>query len=251
MAIQESTHWYDQTGKPAYTIVGKNGKERATTLRDARTMNLFPSVTTILGVAAKPVLENWKIDQALMSALTLPRIDSESLDDFMARAKKDSKDQALQAAARGTAIHADVESGFSGGFQTVAYLSVLAELDRLFPNCAWIAEDSFSSPYGFGGKVDLYSPSGIVVDFKTKDGLAGKDAEKLIYDEHGMQLAAYSLGIGFPDAERVSVFIDRENPKIVLTHVWDAESHARHEKMFLSLLNYWMLLKEYNPFSGN
>jgi len=245
VAIQESNHWYDQAGKPRYTIIGKNGKERATTLRDAREHNYFPSVTTILGVAAKPALENWKIDQALMSALTLPRIEGESLDDFMSRAKKDSKDQAIKAAERGTAIHADVESGFSGEFQTVAYLSVQAELDRLFPGCKWIAEDSFSSPYGFGGKVDLYSPSGIVVDFKTKDGLAGKDAEKLIYDEHGMQLSAYAKGLGLSIGYRVSVFIDRANPEIVLTHVWDAESHARHEKMFLSLLDYWQLSKNY------
>ena len=244
MAIQESTHWYDQTGKPAYRIVGKNGNERKTTLRDAREHNYFPSVTTILGVAAKPALENWKIDQALMSALTLPRIEGESLDDFMSRAKKDSKDQAIKAAERGTAIHADVESGFSGGFQTVAYLSVKRELDRLFPGCKWIAEDSFSSPYGFGGKVDLYSPSGIVVDFKTKDGIT-QEASKLVYDEHGMQLSAYALGLGFDEPIRVSIFIDRTNPGYVLTHVWDAESHARHEKMFLSLLDYWQLSKNY------
>ena len=46
----ESGHWYTRGGEPAYTVTGKNGKERNTTLRDARTMNLVPSVTTVLKV---------------------------------------------------------------------------------------------------------------------------------------------------------------------------------------------------------
>ena len=54
----ESGHWYTQEGEPMYTIIGANGKERNTTLRDAKKENLVPSVTTILGMIAKPSLEN-------------------------------------------------------------------------------------------------------------------------------------------------------------------------------------------------
>ena len=36
-------------------------------------VNPIPSVTTILGMIAKPSLENWKINQALNSALTLEK----------------------------------------------------------------------------------------------------------------------------------------------------------------------------------
>lgn len=248
MAIAESAHWYDKQGKPAYTVIGKNGKERATTLRDARTMNLSPSVTTILGIAAKPGLENWKIDQALLSALTLPKAPDEPLDAFMARAKQDAKDQSIKAAERGTEIHAEVEGGFSMvGSTSLAYLAVRKVLDSLYPNQAWISEDSFSSPEGFGGKIDLFSPNGIVVDFKTKDGLEGKDASKLVYDEHGLQLSAYAHGCGFQTPIRVSIFIDRTNPEIVLHHVWDAESHAKHLAMFMHLVRYWQLSKGYSP----
>ena len=67
----ESGHWYTQEGEPMYTIVGANGKERNTTLRDAKKDNLVPSVTTVLSLVAKPGLENWKINQALNSALTV------------------------------------------------------------------------------------------------------------------------------------------------------------------------------------
>ena len=55
----EAGHWYTQTGIPMYTIVGKNGKERNTTLADAKKLNLVPSVTTVLSLLAKPGLENW------------------------------------------------------------------------------------------------------------------------------------------------------------------------------------------------
>ena len=83
----ESEHWYSKTGESAYTIVGSNGKERNTNLRDARKHGYVPSVTTILGVAAKPALENWKINQALNSALTLKKQDDESTDQFFYRCK--------------------------------------------------------------------------------------------------------------------------------------------------------------------
>ena len=64
----ESGHWYDRDGKPAYTVIGKNGKERNTTLRDAREKDLVTSVTTILKVAAAPGLERWKQEQVLLAA---------------------------------------------------------------------------------------------------------------------------------------------------------------------------------------
>ena len=50
----ESGHWYTKDGEPMYTIVGANGVERNTTLRDARSLGLVPSVTTVIGLVAKP-----------------------------------------------------------------------------------------------------------------------------------------------------------------------------------------------------
>ena len=242
MAIKESTHWYDGDGKPAYTVIGKNGRERNTTLRDAREMNLYPSVTTIINVAAKPSLENWKIDQALMAALTLPERQDESLDDFIKRAKQDAKEQGIKAAQRGTEIHAQIEAGFSGK-DSSAYQSVRSELNSLFPSRDWIAEGSFASDIGFGGKIDLYGED-VFVDFKTKDGLPDKAP---VYDEHGIQLSAYAAGMGVSQPQRLSIFIDRNDPTKVLSHLWDEDSHQKHLQMFLSLLTYWQASKGYKP----
>ena len=101
----ESGHWYDQDGQPKYTIIGANGKERNTTLRDAKREGFVPSVTTIIGMIAKPSLENWKIDQALKSALTLERYEDESLQSFTYRCKEDSKKIGKKAAEELSLIH--------------------------------------------------------------------------------------------------------------------------------------------------
>ena len=68
----ESGHWYKADGTPAYTVLAKSGAERPTTLRDARTLNLYPSVTTIIRLAAAPGLERWKLNQFGLALLTLP-----------------------------------------------------------------------------------------------------------------------------------------------------------------------------------
>jgi len=62
-------HWYRRSdGSPQYTIVGKNGKERDTTLRDAREHNLVPSVTTIMRIAAAPGLGYMETATSLKSS---------------------------------------------------------------------------------------------------------------------------------------------------------------------------------------
>ena len=228
-----------------YTIIGANGKERNTTLRDAKKEGFVPSVTTILGMIAKPSLENWKINQALNSALTLEKKDNESLEEFAYRCKQDSKEIGRKAAERGTEIHANIEKGFLGLGTSSTYEIIQSWLDENFPDEEWIAEDSFCANQGYGGKIDLYSKSGIFVDFKTKDNLKGKDPAKLVYDEHGMQLSAYAQGCNIDNPQRVSIFVDREDTDLVACHIWDTESHEKHKQMFNSILQFWQLVKNY------
>jgi hypothetical protein len=103
-------HWYTRDGVPQYTVPSKkDGSPRNTTLRDARTMNLVPSVTTILSVAAKPALTNWLQQQVLLAALTLPRRPDEPEKEYIDRIINDSKEQGRSAADAGTDIHASIQ----------------------------------------------------------------------------------------------------------------------------------------------
>ena len=101
-ADSESGHFYAADGSPAYRIIGKNGKERNTNVRDARELNLVPSVTTVLGLIAKPGLATWLQQQVLLAALTLPRIAGESEENWLERVMSDSKSTGRDAMDRGT-----------------------------------------------------------------------------------------------------------------------------------------------------
>ena len=224
----EAGHWYDREGSPAYTIIGVNGKERNTTLRDAKKEGLVPSVTTVLNIVAKPSLENWKINKALEASIELEQGEDEDNSDFIYRCKTAQRDIGQTAAAQGTKIHALIEKGFEGKTDNESYRAVKKILDKYYPGEEWIAEDSFCSELGYGGKIDLYSKSGIFVDFKTKDGLEGKDPARLVFDEHGMQLSAYAQGCGFDKPQRVSIFVDRQQTGLALGHIWEEAVSYTH-----------------------
>lgn len=240
----EAGHWYTREGLPAYTVIGANGKERATTLRDARKENLVPSVTTILKVANNPVLNQWIQKQVLYAALTLPRIEGENDDDFIARVMVDSKEQGKQAADLGTDIHASIQA-FYDGKDDESYVDhrkgCVRALQERYGDLVWIPERAFAHDMGFGGKCDLHNPQGdgIVVDIKTKD--FGPDDKIDGYDEHLMQLAAYRVGLGIPSAECANVFVSRTTPGCTYIKEWTQEELERGWLMFHNLLRFWQI----------
>ena len=242
----ESGHWYNRDGEPRYTIIGKNGKLRNTTLRDAREFNLVPSVTTILGVADKPALTAWKQEQVLLAALTLPRDQDESEAVYIKRIMEDSKMQGRNAADLGTDIHAAIQSFYEGRKESRFPFHVAAcdkALKTSFGDVKWICERSFFHEMGFGGKSDLYTAegSGIVVDIKTKDFDENSIGKVKPFDEHMMQLAAYRVGLGVPNALCANVFASRTNPELVVVHQWAEDDIQRGWLMFCALLNFWQL----------
>ena len=244
--VAESGHWYDAGGNPRYTIIGKNGKERATTLRDAREHGFFPSVTTIIKCAAAPALTNWLIDQALMAALTLPRLPDESLDAFMARAKADGKEQGRKAAEAGSELHGSLEKWFTGSPVQEKHVRHCKAVDEALKAIgidghSGFAEKSFSCKLGYGGKLDL-NGQGWIVDFKSKPMIEeGKDYG---YDEHAMQLAAYAQGLNDPCARLINVFVGLEDAKVSIKE-W--EPSERYFAQFFALLNYWQAKNQYIP----
>jgi hypothetical protein len=244
----EGGHWYcRETGAPMYTIVGKNGKERNTTLRDARAHNLVPSVSGILKMMHSEGLVQWMQNEMLMSALTLPKIDGESLTEFAERVKHDAKETSRKAMQKGSDIHGSIEKYF--GKQSNIEHPIHAEavkkaLDDYFGERPWESEISFAKN-GYGGKCDLvdFLDNGIVVDFKTKDT---NDVTKMIgYDQHAMQLSAYRMGFSMPKARCVNVFISVQEPVIVKIVEWKDEELQRCWGMFQACLRLWQLKNNY------
>ena len=240
----ESNHWYTREGVPQYTVEAAKGGQRNTTLRDARKMNLVPSVTTVLNVAAKPALLAWMQQQVLFAALTLPRRPDEPEKEYIDRIISDSKEQGRSAADAGTDIHASIQGFYEDKPTGKHYESVQAcdiAITKHFGQQRWVSERAFAHEAGFGGKCDLYceTDGGFVADIKTKEFTDPAKVDG--YDEHLMQLSAYRVGLGIPKARCANVFVSRSVPDLVVVKEWSLEDLDRGWEMFVHLLQFWQL----------
>jgi hypothetical protein len=252
MHIKESTHYYTRSGEPAYTVKAKAGHDRPTTVADARKLGLVPSVTTVIRCAAAPGLEYWKTQQAILAALTLPRLQDEPEEAYLSRILSDSKEQARKAAERGTAIHAAIQQAFdespiypNSEYEPFVDAAKMA-LSGWYPDWAWEAERSFACELGFGGKVDIsHHAAAFVADFKTKEfDEAGAKTLKT-WDEHAMQLAAYRHGLGMDKARCAIVYVSTTQPGLAKLIEIQEEELQKGWKCFYSLLHFWQAKNGY------
>ena len=241
-------HWYTQAGEPAYEVKGKSGQMRPTTLADARKHKLVPSVTSIISCQHRPGLESWKIDQAIMAALTLPRHPDEAEAAWLLRVKSDARETARKAAERGTQIHAWVQQGLEGRLtdkEGVRYYDAARNaLEAELGAVAWVCEAAFAHPLGFGGKCDLYALApDTLLDIKTTE----KDLSKVaLYREHHQQLAAYRLGLHMPEDTRCGILWVSTNAQAQIDWVQEDELQSGL-RQFDALLHYWRESRGYWP----
>jgi len=253
--IQEkAAHWYTASGEPMYEVKAKSRVGmKAVTLREARELKLYPSVTTILQVINKPALEAWKIEQGIMAALTLPRLENEPLDIFAHRVVQDMDSQVSDAADFGSQIHAGIEQMLLGNMADAVMPNV--ELHPYLEHVEqWIkanvvkvhaVEKIVVHPSGYAGKLDLHCElkdvGEAVVDFKTQ-GI--KNRKAVFYDEWPLQLVAYAGALETLKGVRlVSVVVNSKQPEPVQTQMWTGD----YWYIFLSAFNLWKYLKDYDP----
>jgi len=243
---QSGGHWYTRDGDPQYTQMGLNGKERPTTLRDARKKDLVPSVTTILGVVSKPALDQWKQKQVVLSALKLPKEPDETVDEYVSRIIKDGQETSRQAAAEGTRIHSAIDRHYDEKEPVPAYAEhvegTVSTIKLAYGEKKWIAERPFAHEIGFGGRVDLHC-DGVVLDVKTKE--FESESEIMNFDENLMQLSAYRVGLGMPNAVCANVFVSRTRPGLVSIQEWTPVDLDRGWEMFCHLLQFWQIRNNY------
>lgn len=250
----EGGHWYTQQGEPAYEVPKAKGDGmRPVTLRDARKLGLYPSVTGIIREAAAHGLERWKQDQLLLAAATLPKREEESVDDWLVRVRQDGQAQADTARDLGTEIHRLIELALRGEPEDSPYAHLVQPVVDLIESrwpghSAWI-ERSFAHKSGFGGRIDLaiMTQDGqpvALVDFKTTD----KPLESVkAWPSHAMQLAAQAQGLFDSLAVPcLNVFVSTREPGI---HIWQhpAEDIRIGWSKFQCLLEYWKWSRGYFP----
>lgn len=243
-----SQHWYcATTGEPRYTVIGKNGKERNTTLRDARTSGLVPSVSTINGLLSKAGLDTWKQTEVLYASVEYPRLDNEDEKAWIDRLLYLSKQKSREAADRGNLIHSVIESHYNLDYlpEWPAYVLAVEEaLNKHFGPQLWTPEKSFAHPLGFGGRVDLSCRSdaikgfgGAVVDIKSKEG----PLESIVpYHENIMQLAAYREGLQLPAARCANIYVNGTTNEVRIVEHEEQDLRDAYE-CFQSLLRFYQI----------
>lgn len=246
----QSAHWYSSDGKPMHTIMGKTtGKPRPTTIKDARELDLVPSVTTILKALHKPELQNWIVEQACLAVLTSPRQRDEALDEFVHRILHEEKQQDQErdaAAQRGTDIHQGIADALQGKEASSDLLPwIYPILDHLKPHIIRHCEHPVVGK-GYAGTVDLITGESMVDvwDFKTTKKLP----EKGSWNEHRLQLAAYAEALevnGFIVRSTWNIYISTLEPgKFV---VWEnPDWQETFDEGFEPILRYWQWANDFS-----
>jgi len=243
-----SQHWYCAiTGAPRYTTIGKNGKERSVTLRDAKAApgTLVPSVSTINQQLSKDGLNSWLQGEAIKACMENPKLDGETDKDYISRCLELAKKKSQDAMARGTLVHDFLESFYNQDYlpEMPTYVRKVDDaITAHFGNQLWIPEQSLvNAQEGYGGKCDLYAKpthsfGGVVIDFKTTEKSPG---ELTPYLEHTLQLAAYREVLA-PSARCANVYINGETNEVAIYEHEEQDLRDAYQ-MFLHLLGIYKL----------
>ena len=253
----KSAHWYTREGEPMHRIVKADGSgDRATTINDAKRLKLLPSVTSIIGILAKPALETWKMNQVALATLRTPKSEPETAEYWCQRVRDAAFEQVEDAADTGTKVHAALEAAVAGEPYDVAAWGVYVQpvLDLIAREGLTVTAREkriVNTDHGFAGTTDLLFTHGGglpgILDYKTKKTKPGEKVTA--YDEHRLQLAAYAA-TEYGDAyigrvRAINVFVSTTEPGRVefvthgdLTRDWQA---------FKLLASLWRYSKKYDP----
>lgn len=263
---ESASHWYLQDGTPFHEVERADGKGlRSVTLRDARKVRAYPSVTNILGVLAKPGLDAWKQEQAILAALTLPRNEGESEDAFARRVVTDMGEQVQRAADLGTQIHAACEiyaqsKALPESPDVRALFEPVREwFDAEVERIASVESVVAHHEWGYAGTVDLVAKlkstgAWAAVDFKTQR--VKRDTKGAVkptfYETWPLQLEAYRQAIlhsgeGRQPADCVSIVIGSTEAVPIVAKVWPREEYESYWKAFLNARSLWAWIKGYCP----
>ena len=257
----QSSHWYKTDGTPCHRLPrSRGGGLRPTTLRDARRLQLLPSVTSILGIFAKPQLDQWKMRQVALASMRLERTRGES-DDYLAdRIIDEAFAQVEQAADLGSRIHDALEKYYDG----VPVADDLQVYTR--PVVEWKDAKQLefvererkvvNTEHGFAGTMDVacrYGHDGIgVIDFKTKKTKPGVAVKP--FDGQAMQIAAYGATYwGEANLSRMfgaNVYISTTEPGRLEVCSYSPEELIAEWQVFKLACVIWRHAKKYDPRSA-
>ena len=252
-------HWYSED---AQLIIDA-------TLRDARRHGYRPGVTDVLKIRNQPGLTIWGEDQVILSAWQFDPGAFDTYEQYRDTVRKLTAERKSAAPSEGSTIHGHIarmikayEHGASanewkgileGAVDRQIIMSVL-DWYRTSDIKAAEIEQSFSSPLGWAGTIDLYGHRNgkpVILDWKTTTTLnADGDAKRVsFYSSWCEQLAAYAHGIDKPDAILINVLISRDEPGRVEVRQWGDKDKRHAWEGWQLCFALWCHEKKYDPSS--
>lgn len=263
-------HFYTKDGKLIDKVpnASRPGEFRDTTILDARKQELFPSVTTVIQLLNKEMVNRWRVEQGIKAAISNPitREEMYSPEGYLAYIKRIidlSEESVKHAQEMGTNIHYGISQLLNGNginLQTMPRLEAtlaVQVIDYLFINNFTMDESEktfVNEKHGYAGTIDWRGWRGgrrTFVDFKTREWEEGEKCQ--FYDEEAIQLAGYACGVEEEDADRVSLVINRRLGGGIEEHNWseatkrDATPNLTWNGRWRSLLEFYKHKNSYWP----
>jgi len=253
-------HWYTREGKAMHTMpLAKGDGERNTTLRDAKKLGLFPSVTTLLGLFAKPGLDRWKQNQLILIAFSNPPKAGETIEQYTDRCLLLHEKPVEEAADFGTKIHDAIECYWKGEHIPDELLEYIQ------PALDWKQENHLTfiefekmlvnTNHGFAGTVDIVGKGSdnqmFIVDWKTRKTKEGQKVTAYDFQIH--QIAAYAATYWGEEnvlnhrVHGANAFISSTEKGRFEVIRYSPEDLAKAWVDFTALCQLWRSLKNYDP----
>ncbi len=266
--MNESLHWYDESGKPAHTQPTKKGAKnatRATNIKDARELKLFPSVSSILKVLSNPALDRWKMGKVAEACFKQPPIADEKMDEYVRAILDKAFDEVSDAADLGTQIHANIEQLLSDKpiecSSAIALQCAMSGSDKV-KELGLVVQDTelttVCKRHGFAGTTDLVvtrvkdgQMQYGIVDFKS---CKTKEDEPIMAKQgHAAQVAAYlsshwlSGGMPLEFHFGMNIYVSTTEPGRVFALEYSHETLRNELDMFLHACAIWRHRYGYDP----
>ena len=253
-------HWYTALGEARHTMPKADGSgDRNTTLRDAKKHRLIPSVTTLLGMFAKPGLDRWKQDQLLRIAYDNPAQDGESYERFADKCLVLHEQPVEEAADFGTEVHDAIEKYHQGEHipdHLIEYIQPAIDW-KIEHNLRFIKQEEIlvNMEHGFAGTVDIVglgaNDEKFIVDWKTRK--TKPKVKVTSYDFQIHQIAAYAATEwGEDQVEQMQVhgancYISSTEPGRFEVIKYSPEEIRDAWQVFKGVCRIWRSLKGYDP----
>lgn len=270
---EKTAQFYMPNGDPLYEVPyadPSKGMRRAT-LADARKVGALPGVTAILRCLARPELQNWITEQAVLAVLTSPRKKDPATGEFEAddvfvhrvlQVEKVQEQERDLAADLGHKLH-ELFTGYFRGEEVKSSplwpriepaVKAVAEIGN------FVASEKVLIGEGYGGRTDLILETDALWwmwDIKTTKTLPKPDKSGKVkaWDEHVLQLAAYAAalwkslkgaGMTSKPIRTANCYVSTvETGKYVLAYNppdWEADYRC-----FEHILRVWQYLNKYCP----